>query len=125
MEELKPTLSYNEWQRISIQREVKLLCQKFDYKFSQGKLDELLEIYKNETEGVYEFCCLVMYANIMPWSHDGVKLDLISAKLNSECPCKLGSDVLLYLYTQIADEVGWNEILIHCYNKALKYTLPF
>lgn len=126
MEELKPTLSYNEWQKISIQREVKLLCQKFGYEFSQNKLDELLEIYKNETEGVYEFCCMYMYTNTNYDKYqDDLTIDLISAKLNSEHPCKLGSDVLLYLYTQIANEVGWNEILIYCYNKALKYTLPF
>lgn len=128
MEELKPTISYNEWQKISIQREVKLLCQKFGYEFSQSKLDELLEIYKDEVEGVYEFCCLIKYVegynsifNFMYLFDDY----LIDAKEDQFPPCKLGSDTLLYLYTQIANEVGWNQELVHCYNVGMKYTLPF
>lgn len=128
MEELKPTLSYNEWQRISIQREVKLLCQKFDYKFSQGKLDELLEIYKDETEGVYEFCCLYGYTKDQKNQTDflySLNDWLLETKLPPYPSCKLGSDVLLYLYTQIANEVGWNEELAYCYKVAIKYTLPF
>lgn len=119
-------LSYHKWQKISIQREVKLLCQKFGYEFSQSKLDELLEIYKDETEGVYEFCCLV---NFVDWdslySNDSLGVDVIRSKLNSEYPCKLGSDMLLYLYTQIVNEVGWNKELVYCYNVGMKYTLPF
>jgi hypothetical protein len=126
LEELKPTLSYNEWQKISIQKEVKLLCQRFGYEFSQSKLDELFEIYKDETEGVYEFCCMINFTNCIGNYKNGIlPLDLISARLNYELPCKLGSDVLLYLYTQIANEVGWNKELVHCYNVGMKYTLPF
>lgn len=129
MEELKPTLSYHDWQKISIQREVKLLCQKFGYEFSQSKLDELLEIYKDETEGVYEFCCLYNFVRTQPdysfLEVPNFDIEIINAKLNAEHPCKLSSDVLLYLYTQIANEVGWNQELVYCYNKALKYTLPF
>lgn len=132
MGELKPTISYNEWQKISIQREVKLLCQKFGYEFSQSKLDELLEIYKNQAEGVYEFCCLVSFTNcyvnynidFLPVG-DCLALYLVKAKLNYEHPYKLGSDMLLYIYTQIANEVGWNQELVHCYNVGMKYTLPF
>jgi len=128
LEELEPAISYNEWQKISIQKEVKLLCQKFGYEFSQSKLDELLEIYKDEIEGVYEFCCLIKYVenyknifNFMSLFDDY----LDDAKEEQFPPCKLGSDVLLYLYTQIANEVGWNKELVHCYNVGMKYTLPF
>lgn len=124
MEELKPTISYNEWQKISIQREVKLLCQKFNYEFSQSKLDELLEIYKDETEGVYEFCCLLQSSNIDYNNSELLKM-VSHSKTDANHPCKLGSDMLLYLYTQIANEVGWNKELVHCYNVGMKYTLPF
>lgn len=129
MEELKPTPSYNEWQKISIQKEVKLLCQKFGYEFSQSKLDELLEIYKDEMEGVYEFCCLYNYSLDAKYkANDGwmvlVSL-LLDAKEEQFPPCKLGSDVILYLYTQISEEYSWNHKLVYCYNKAIKYTLPF
>lgn len=127
MEDLN--ISYNEWQKISIQREVKLLCQKLGYEFSQSKLDELLEIYKDETEGVYEFCCLYGYSLDTKYKSNDSWMMLVSLLLDAKeeqfPPCKLGSDVLLYLYTQIADEVSWNQELVHCYNVGMKYTLPF
>lgn len=127
-ESLDQQISYNEWQKISIQREAKLLCQKFGYEFSQSKLDENLEIYKDEIEGVCEFCCLYLYTREQKNQTDfwySLNDWLLETKLTPYPPCKLGSDVLLYLYTQIANEVGWNQELVHCYNVGMKYTLPF